>query len=233
MYKQDETMFEEDDLLPISALQHLLFCERRAALVHIEGLWDENPFTVEGHLLHERSDDTATEVRGDIRIARGLRLRSLRLGLIGKADVVEFRRATECNTGARLENVPGLWQPVPVEYKRGRLRHEEGYEIQLCAQALCLEEMLNVDVPVGAIYYGQTRRRLELVFTEDLRSETEAATVRLHKLLKSDATPKAECGPKCEHCSLLDLCLPKATNGQRNVHKYLSRAIAENEENTP
>ena len=220
-------MYIEDDLLPISALQHLLFCERRAALVHLEGLWDENLFTSEGHLLHDRADDSETEVRGDLRIARGLRLRSLRLGLVGRADVVEFHRLTERDTGVQLEGVAGLWQPMPVEYKRGALRKEEGYEIQLCAQALCLEEMLNAGIPSGAIYWGKTRRRVDIAFDRKLRAGTEAAAARLHELLNGNATPQAVLGPKCERCSVLDLCLPKATGGQRSARGYLSKETAD------
>lgn len=227
-------LFSEDDLLPLSAVADLVFCERRAALHHIERIWEDNVFTVEGTHLHDRSDEPMTEVRGDIRVARALRLRSLRLGLSGKADVVEFCLLDSAGTdnGMSLKDVDGLWRPVPVEYKRGRLRQEEAYEVQLCAQALCLEEMLNVEVPAGAIYYGQTRRRQELAFTQNLRAETEAAIARLHELLTSGVTPKSEPGPKCERCSLLNVCLPKATGGQRSVDKYLTRAIAESEANT-
>jgi len=204
-----------------------MFCERRAALVHIEGLWDENVSTMEGRLLHDRADVAETEVHGDIRIARGLRLRSLTLGLVGKADVVEFHRVTEGETAVRLEGVAGLWQPMPVEYKRGALRKEEGYEIQLCAQALCLEEMLNAGIPSGAIYYGKTRRRLDVALNKKLRTETEAAVARLRELLNGNATPQAVRGPKCERCSLVDLCLPKATGGQRSARGYLSKETAD------
>ena len=226
-----QILFSEEDLVPISALADLVYCERRAALHHVEFVWEDNLFTVEGTHLHGKVDGLElTEVRGDIRIARGLRLRSLKLGLIGKADVVEFHRVTEDNTGAQLEDVPGLWQPMPVEYKRGALRKEEGYEIQLCAQALCLEEMLNSGIPSGAIYYGKTKRRLDIAFNEKLRAETEAAIRRLHALLKRNSTPQAVRGPKCERCSLIDICLPGATGGQRSAQTYLRQNIAEAEE---
>lgn len=220
-------MSTEDDLLPISALQHLLFCERRAALVHLEGIWDENRFTAEGHILHERADEPATEVRDDVRVARGLRLRSFHLGLTGIADVVEFHRVAGDEPGIKLKEIAGLWRPFPVEYKRGALRKEEGYEVQLCAQALCLEEMLDAHIPAGAIYYGKTRRRLDISFDEDLRHETEIAAARLHELLSHDATPSAIRGPKCERCSLVDLCLPAATGGQQSARKYLMKGISE------
>lgn len=227
-------LYDEDELLPISALQHLLFCERRAALVYIEGLWDENVPTTEGGILHERAHESETESRGDVRIARGLRLRSLRLGLSGMADVVEFHRLTQGAQakGVHLEGVDGLWQPFIVEYKRGRLRHEEGYEIQLCAQALCLEEVLHVHIDLGSLFYGKTRRRLDIAFSEDLRRMTEAAAIRLHQLIKDGITPKAVHEPKCEQCSLIDLCLPAAMHAKRTARAYLSRAIAEARENT-
>ena len=220
-------MYTEDDLLPISGLQHLLFCERRAALVHTEGLWDENVPTAEGGILHEHAHEAETELRGDVRIARGLRLRSLRLGLTGMADVVEFRRvADDAQTnGVRLVGVDGMWRPFIVEYKRGRLRHEESYEIQLCAQAICMEETLHVRIDSGALFYGKTRRRLDIAFSDDLRNRMEAAAARLHELLESNTTPKAQKGPKCEQCSLLDLCLPRVTGAKREVAKYLAKAM--------
>ena len=155
-------MFSEDDLLPISALQHLLFCERRAFLVHVERVWQENVSTVEGHQLHDRTHEAGTESRGDIRIARGLRLRSLTLGLSGMADVVEFHRVADGEAGAELPRTRGRWRPFPVEYKRGILRHEQAYEVQLCAQAMCLEEMLGTAVPAGSLFYGLSRRRQDV-----------------------------------------------------------------------
>ncbi len=219
--------FEEDELLAISALQHLLFCERRAALLYLEGLWDDNVFTVEGTLLHRRANEPGTEVRGDLRIVRGLPLCSLRLGLSGRADVVEFRRVPEGTGGIPIAGAPGRWQPVPVEYKRGVLRKEEGYEVQLCAQAFCLEEMLGTQVLHGAIYYGKSRRRIDIALTEPLRRKTESAVMRLHELLNGKATPLAVQGPKCQKCSLVDLCLPEITDGKADVKSYLEKAVVE------
>lgn len=222
-----QVAFPEEDLAPISALADLVYCERRAALHHVELVWEDNLFTMEGTLLHERSDEYETEVRGDLRIVRGLRLRSLRLGLTGKADVVEFHRVSGMEAGVSLDGAPGRWRPVPVEYKRGRLRKEEGYEIQLCAQAMCLEEMLNVTIPSGAIYYGSTRRRLDIAFDEELRRETESAVMDLRELLNGNATPQAIHGPKCEKCSLVDLCLPKVAGKKGDIERYLRKAITE------
>ena len=155
-------MLAEEDLLPLSALQHLLFCERQCALIHVEQLWDENLFTAEGRVIHERVHEQGGESRGNIRIERGLPLRSFRLGLVGKADVVEFHRVTTQR-----------WQPFPVEFKRGKPKRDDCDKVQLCAQALCLEEMLATVVEAGALYYGRTRRRLDIAFDTGLRDETE------------------------------------------------------------
>lgn len=230
-------MHKENDLLPVSHIQHLLFCERRVALLQIEGLWADNVFTVEGSHLHQKADtDLPLESRGDIRISRGLMLRSLKLGLVGKADVVEFHRVCErknipasgLTVAIPLAGTTGLWLPFPVEYKRGRLRHEESFEAQLCAQALCLEEMLQVEIPQGAIFYGKNRRRKRVYFGEELRGLTIDAASRLHKIIHSNMTPRVRYGKKCQSCSLFDLCLPKVTGvAGSSVNKYLSRALAE------
>jgi len=218
-------MYSEEELLPISALQHLLFCERRAALVCLEGLWEENVFTAEGSVLHEQTHQAVVESRGDIRIAHGLWLRSLRLGLSGRADVVEFCRLDDarCGSGVCLPGLPGCWQPFPVEYKRGRTRSEASFEVQLCAQALCLEEMLRTDVPSGALYYGKTRRRLEIPFDAAIRRQTEDAASRLHRLVSAGATPQARFQPKCRSCSLNTVCLPKAMS--QSVAGYLEHMV--------
>ena len=199
--------FSEDDLLPLSALQHLLYCERQCALIHVEQVWSENRFTAEGRLAHDRVHSAGHETRGDVRIARDLSLRSLRLGLIGKADVVEFHGAT----------------PYPVEHKRGHSKTNRCDEVQVCAQALCLEEMLGKPVPEGALFYGEPRRRTLVTFDPALRTETEEAAARLHRLLESGLTPPAVYDKaKCERCSLLDRCKPKATG---DVARYLSEAV--------
>jgi CRISPR-associated exonuclease Cas4 len=213
-------MYDEDDLVPLSALQHLLFCERQCALIHIEQLWVENLFTAEGRIMHERVDSARSESRGNVRLAFGVPLRSLRLGLSGKADVVEFHRE-EGEAGG------SLWRPFPVEHKRGRPKKELWDKVQLCAQAMCLEEMLGIDVPEGALFYGKTRRRVEVAFDADLRRETEDAALKLHELIASWVTPAANYDEKCESCSFLSLCLPKATCGKRTVSKYLAEVMRE------
>lgn len=203
---------EEDDLLPLSALQHLLFCERQCALIHLEQIWVDNRLTVEGTHLHEQADSGLQESRGDLRITRALPLRSLRLGLSGRSDVVEFHRIEE-----------GSWRPFPIEYKRGRPKSHRADEVQLCAQALCLEEMLEVPVPAGALFYGQTRHRLDVPFDAELRRVTEEAAARLHRLVASGITPKAAREPKCDQCSLLEVCMPAAPAASARL--YVDRSL--------
>jgi len=208
-------LYSEDDLLPISALQHLLFCERQCALIHIEGLWAENRLTTEGRHLHERADSGRSETRPGRRITRSLPLRSLRLGLTGIADVVEF--VNDGKGGAR--------HLVPVEYKRGRPKQGDEDRVQLCAQALCLEEMLDVSIPTGSLFYGKEHRRYEVQFDEALRTLTRSSAVRLHELILSGSSPRAAREAKCERCSLVDLCLPNAVAPSRSARSYLDRAV--------
>lgn len=208
--------YDEDDLLPISALQHLLFCERQCALIHVEGLWAENRLTVEGRHLHERADSGVTESRPGLRVERSLALRSLRLGLTGRADVVEFHRDLDGET----ERV------VPVEYKRGQPKGDDSDRVQLCAQALCLEEMLGATVTEGALFYGQTRRRLDVAFDDELRSRTEDAARRFRAMVTTGTTPTAARMPKCERCSLVELCLPDAQGPRRSARRFTERALA-------
>lgn len=203
-------MFSEDELLPLSALQHLLFCERQCALIHIEQAWEENRLTAEGRVLHERVHEADDETRGDTRTVRGLRLRSLRLGLIGQADVVEFHRTEQG------------WRPYPVEYKRGKPKQNAVDEVQLCAQAICLEEMLSAAIPDGALFYGVTRRRLEVSFDSVLRELTINTADRLHRLVASGATPSAMYEKKCDNCSLFAECLPKSAAQHKSAAAWLA-----------
>jgi CRISPR-associated exonuclease Cas4 len=216
-------VYAEEDLLPLSGLQHMVYCERRWALVHIEQIWSENRFTAEGRELHDRAHEAGSESRPGLRIARGLRLRSLRLGLSGQADVVEFHSAA---TGVSLPGEDGLWQPFPVEYKRGRPKPDRCDLVQLCAQTLCLEEMFQAAVPAGALFYGQPRRRQDVAFSPALRAETESLAARMHQLYLARATPRALYSPKCEKCSLLGSCMPKTSTGGQPVERYLAQALA-------
>ena len=218
-------MYSEDDLLPLSALQHLLFCERQCMLIHVEQAWSENRLTAEGRLLHERVHEGEDESRRNVRIVRGLRLRSLRLGLTGVADVVEFRHCESGESGVELANAPGLWHPFPVEYKRGKPKPDDSDKVQLCAQALCLEEMLSATVPEGAMFYGQPRRRLDVSFDEALRGVTEQTAERLHRLLETGQTPAAVYSKKCANCSLVHLCLPETAGRGKSAVRYLGQMV--------
>jgi CRISPR-associated exonuclease Cas4 len=175
-------------------------------------LWDENLFTAEGRIMHDKVDVANRESRGNVRIEYSVPIRSLKLGLIGKADVVEFHKQGD------------KWTPFPVEYKRGKPKMDDCDRVQLCAQAICLEEMLDVEIKNGALYYGRTHRREDVVFDEKLRRETEDAARKVHNLIKSGTTPKPEYSKKCKKCSLYEFCMPKI---RRKVNDYLMKAIEE------
>lgn len=217
-------MFTEDELIPISALQHFSFCERQWGLIHLEGAWTENRLTIEGKHLHERADTDETEVRGDLRIARGLRIRSLHHGLIGRADVVEFHR--DSGSGAiTLAGIADRWRPVPVEYKRGRVKRGPIDEIQICAQALCLEEMLEAVIEGGFLFYGKTRRRHPVTFTPDLRRLTTECIEKIRLATSRGITPTAGYQKKCDRCSMYERCLPKAMDQSHRVRDYLEESM--------
>jgi CRISPR-associated exonuclease Cas4 len=199
------------DLLPISALQHLLFCRRQCALIHVERLWAENQFTIQGRQLHDKAHGGRGESRPGVRIARGLQLRSLRLGLYGVADVVEF---------------PADGPPLPIEYKRGRPKKNGADRVQLCAQALCLEEMLDTAIPEGALYYGKIRQRVAVPFDDALRQLTAHTIADLHQLVASGVTPSARREKKCGRCSLLNLCMPDVLEGSESASRYLRRSLS-------
>ena len=215
-------MYEPDDCLMISGLQHFRFCRRQWALIHIEQQWAENLRTVEGELMHERAhDESLRESRGDTIITRSLRVYSLTLGLSGQCDVVEFRRSAQ---GVPLAGHEGLWLPYPVEYKRGKPKDDGCDELQLCAQAMCLEEMLCCEIPRGALYYGEPRRRTEVDFTPALRQEVRALLEEMHALYARGSTPKVKPTKGCNACSLKGLCLPKLMRS-KSVSAYLRGAM--------
>jgi CRISPR-associated exonuclease Cas4 len=201
--------YPEADLVPLSALQHYVFCPRQCALIHVEQIWEENLFTAEGRLLHEKADGGRVEVRGDVKTAAGLPLRSLALGLAGKADVVEFHRRE------------GVWRPFPVEYKRGKAKTLNADAIQLCAQAMCLEEMLGLPVPEGALFYGKTRRRRVVSLDASLREKTAAVAEAVHALLQSGITPPPVVADHCGACSLALQCMPAPLARQGAAGRYL------------
>jgi CRISPR-associated exonuclease Cas4 len=219
-------VYAEEDFLPISGLQHMAFCERRWALVHLESQWAENRFTSEGKILHERAHSGEIESRPGVLIRRALRIHSFRLGLSGQTDVVEFYPAGEEGLGVSVEGQKGLWRPYPIEYKRSRDKAGSlAYRIQLCAQAMCLEEMLSTEIPEGAVYDRSSRHRQAVEFDTGLRSQVEQLGAYMHELYVSRITPRAGYEKKCDSCSLYSICLPKST-GTCSAQRYLRRAVA-------
>jgi CRISPR-associated exonuclease Cas4 len=214
--------FSGDELLPLSGLQHLQFCERQWGLIQIEQQWEENRLTAEGRILHQRVHEAATEARPGIVIARGLQLQSLRLGLSGQSDVVEFHGS---ESGVELPNRKGWWRPFPVEYKRGRPKADSCDEVQLCAQTLCLEEMFGTVIESGALFYGTNRRRTEVRFEAALRKRTEELARRMHQLYSSGVTPPPVYAKKCENCSLYNRCLPRTASKRATVERYMASAL--------
>ncbi|MBK8254883.1 MAG: CRISPR-associated protein Cas4 [Polyangiaceae bacterium] len=203
---------EADNSVVLSALQHVVFCERQAALIHVERVWQDNASTAEGNLLHGNADLPGNEKRRNVEVARAVLLRCDALGISGRADVVEYHMDP---------TVPGGKQPYPVEYKRGKVKNELADKVQLCAQAFCLEEMHGMAVPRGALFYGQSHRRVDVEFDTALRERTKTAIKRMRELIETNMVPPAEPAPKCRSCSLEPLCLPNVTNRRTNASEYL------------
>ena len=198
--------YREEDYLQLSGIQHFAFCPRQWALIHLENLWQENLQTAQGQLLHQRCHDAGQdESRGDLLILRDLRISSPSLGLSGACDVVEFHRDPK---GVSLQGRDGLWMPYPVEYKRGKPKPHQADELQLCAQAICLEEMLCCSIPEGALFYGEPRRRQTVTLDESLRQTVKEMAEQMHQYAQRGYTPKVKPKKGCSACSLKDLCLP-------------------------
>lgn len=215
-------IYDEEDFLQLSGLQHFVFCRRQWALIHLEQQWAENYRTTDGALMHEKAHDREfSESRKDLLVKREVSVFSARLGISGQCDVVEFHRSS---AGIPLPGKEGLWQPFPVEYKRGRPKQNSADVLQLCAQAMCLEDMLCCDIPEGALYYGETRRREPVSFSEDLRTQALQLTEQMHDLYRKGHTPKVKPTKSCNACSLKELCLPKLLKSC-SVASYLKAAM--------
>jgi CRISPR-associated exonuclease Cas4 len=219
-------MFNEEDYIPISALQHVLFCERQYALIHLEQVWEENLFTAEGRILHERVDVTHHESRRDTKTEYGMALCSRKHGLIGKADVVEIKK----------NKSGGYVEITPVEFKRGRTKPDDWDIVQLCAQALCLEEMFSLTIRSGQFYYLQEHRRSDIELSDEIREKTLETIERVRRINASKQTPVPVYNKKrCDRCSIFDLCMPKVVNkGGKNVMRYIQaqtrRVLSESQE---
>ena len=206
----------------LSGIQHFAFCRRQWALIHIEQQWEENYRTISGELMHKKAhNEEAWEKRGNIIITRGLKISSHTIGLSGQCDVVEFRKE---DNGIPLFGYAGKWKIVPVEYKRGIPKENREDELQLCAQAICLEEMFQTEISEGFLYYGENRRRTNVKFTEELCKEVRKISEEMHQLYKKGYTPKSKYAKRCQSCSLKNLCLPKLQK-KTDVRKYISNNI--------
>ncbi len=224
-------MYSDDKLLMISGIQHFAFCERQWALIHIEQQWAENMRTVEGNHMHNRVDNPfENETRRNVITLRSVSLVSYQLGLYGVADLIEYIRVDN-TTGVSLKNKTGLWFPVPVEYKRGKPKFDECDEVQLCAQAICIEEMykinsqINLRIDKGYLYYGETRHRHEVLLDDILRTKVETYSASMHKFFEKKITPRPKYKSHCKSCSLLEICNPRFFDKPRVVNDYLKNVF--------
>lgn len=212
----------EDDYLQLSGIQHYAFCPRQWALIHIENKWEDNWRTVSGIYMHKRTHDkNQVEKRGDTIIMRALKVVSHTLGISGECDVVEFVKDVE---GIELNGHVGKYLPFPIEYKRGKAKHFDYDRLQLAAQAICLEEMLLCKIPCGALFYGETHRRLDVDFTDDIKNKVIDITKEMHKIYERGYTPKAKIGSFCNECSLKNECMPEMTRIQ-SVKDYINKHL--------
>ncbi len=217
--------YREEEFLMLSGIQHYAFCPRQWALIHIEQQWKENYFTIDGNIMHEHAhDQEKTEKRNNLIITRGMRVFSRTLGISGTCDVVEFHKSKK---GVNLYNYGGTFIPFPVEYKRGKPKDHDADQLQLCAQAMCLEEMLVCEIPKGFLYYGEPRKRLEVTFDGDIRGQVVNCFAKMHELFAKQYTPRAKMIKACKSCSLAEICLPglnKRVSAQRYIDKMLEEA---------
>lgn len=218
-------MYEEDELLLISGIQHFYFCKRQWALIHVEQQWEENLHTIKGQILHEKVDDPLIlESRGDYLVSRSMPLVSKLIGFYGISDAVEFRQDTK---GCSIRHKDGLYKVVPVEYKVGKPKEDFRDAVQLCVQAICLEEMFDTRIEEGFLFYGKTRRREKIIFDENLRKEVTLLSQEMHLIFANDIKLAPIYSEKCDRCSLYSICLPKATEKFNSVSKYLYKKIKE------
>lgn len=215
--------YTPDELLPLSGIQHFCFCRRQWALIHVEQQWQENLFTVEGKLIHQRADDPFfSEVRKGVITARSLPIASYSLGLSGHCDIVEFWPDPE---GIELKGRTGFYKPIPVEYKRGQVKENPSDEAQICAQAICLEEMLSTQVQNGFIYYGQTHHRVQIGINNELRSLVIKMCEEMHSYFNRGYTPKVKPSKACRSCSLKYICLPELNTSKTSASEYIRARI--------
>jgi CRISPR-associated exonuclease Cas4 len=218
--------YKEEDFLLLSGIQHFSFCKRQWALIHIEQQWQENLRTIEGEILHEKThDDSIKEKRGDLIVSRGMAIFSRTLGVTGTCDVVELHKSSD---GINIFGREGTYKPVPVEYKRGKPKEDESDVMQLCAQAMCLEEMLLCEIPEAFLFYGETKRRLKIILDDELRQRVKTIFKEMHELYYKRYTPKVKISKSCKACSLAELCMPSLCKNPSTI-KYISKNLLEME----
>ena len=228
MYPKELSRYKEEDYLMISGIQHFSFCRRQWALIHIEQQWDENLRTVEGNIFHKKAHDGySSEKRRDVIISRGMPVFSPALGISGVCDIVEFYR--DDKKGISLHGREGRYLVYPVEYKKGQPKEDEADVLQLAAQAMCLEEMLECEIEKGYLYYGEIRRRIEVWLDEKIRQQVRDTFEEMHHYYERRYTPKVKRTKACNACSLKDLCIPKLMK-ERSVKEYISKRIEEERE---
>ncbi len=232
-------MYSDEQLLPISGLQHIVFCERQCALIHVERVWQENSLTAEGQLLHRKTNSGASQSKQGTRIVRSIELTSRMLGLQGRSDVVEFTSPHNSGPSGSLKRALASkdpnrfdgWEILPIEYKRGRPKTNRVWgdcdRIQLCAQSLCLEEMLSVTIARGTLFYGEKKRRLDVELTPELRAKTVAAAERFHQLVHESRLPAPVADRRCKRCSLMELCMPQLVASPTRASRWIQRQIAQ------
>jgi len=215
--------YNEEDYLSLSGIQHFEFCKRQWALIHIEQQWLENVRTLEGEFLHKKAHKIIkSEKRGDVLISRGMAIHSRIMGITGICDVVEFHLNNE--DGISLFGRKGLYRPILIEYKRGEPKIKDCDRLQLCAQAMCLEEMLLGTVEKGYLFYGETKRRIEVLLSDDLRIKVLMMFEEMHDMYKRRLTPKVKMTKSCNACSLMDICLPKLSKN-KSVGSYIKMHV--------
>ena len=219
-------MYEEDEYLMISGLQHFKFCRRQWDLIHIEQQWAENERTTDGFLFHKNAHDSEKhEKRGNKIIMRGLKVKSSVMGVYGICDVVEFCKD---DNGVELFGYSGKWLPIPIEYKSGEPKENNADKLQLCCQAMCLEEMLLCNISVGYLFYGKTKRRTEVIFSDELRDNVRKNLLEMHDYFKRGYTPKTKKIKGCAACSLIDLCIPSLQKN-KPIDKYIDEVLKKDE----
>ena len=219
--------YKEEDFLLLSGIQHFVFCKRQWALIHIEQQWQENLRTVEGGILHEKThDNTIKEKRGDLIVTRGMAIFSRSLGITGACDVVELHKAID---GVNIFGRDGTYKPIPIEYKRGKPKEDDSDVLQLCAQAICLEEMLLCEIPEAFLFYGETKRRHKIIFDDGLRQQVKTIVKEMHELYDKRYTPKVKPSKRCKACSLTEICMPKLCKNPSAIN-YIKKNLLEVEE---